>query len=121
MKIAYYIIKSLLSLMMVGSATMYLVSRPDVVIEFNNLGFPEWIITPLAIAKYLGVVAIWGLLKIEGADRLRDFAYAGFFFNFALAAGGHWHAGDGEFGAPLMAMALLIATAVLRSKLRVKN
>ena len=90
MKIAYYIVKSLLSFMMLASATMYLTSRGDVAAEFTSLGFPTWLITPLAIAKILGVIAIWDLLKFEGAKRIRDFAYTGFAFNFLIAGTAHF-------------------------------
>jgi len=120
MKIAYYIVKSLLSLMMLASATTYLTSGGDVAAEFTSLGFPTWLITPLAIAKILGVVAIWDLLKFDGAKRIRDFAYAGFAFNFLIAGTAHFQVGDGEYLPAFAALVFLISTVVLRCKLDAK-
>ncbi|MGB1019090.1 MAG: DoxX family protein, partial [Chitinophagales bacterium] len=58
-KIIYLISTGLLSLMMLMSAGMYIVKNADVSVIFSGLGFPTYIIYPLAVAKILGIIAIW--------------------------------------------------------------
>lgn len=58
---------------------------------------------PLAIAKILGLVAIW----VNKSKLLRKWAYAGFFFNLLLAFVAHVAISDGEQWGALMAMVLL--------------
>ena len=93
----------LLSLMMLASATMYFVKAADVTAEFVKLGFPAWVRPLLAVAKIVGV----GLLWLSPSAPLRHFAYAGFLFNFVLAALAHGYAGDGEWVGAVVALALL--------------
>ena len=93
----------LLSLMMLASATMYFLKAEDVTAEFVKLGFPAWVRPLLAIAKIAGVALLW----LSPKPALRHFAYAGFLFNFVLAALAHGYAGDDDLGGPLMALVLL--------------
>ena len=44
--------------MMLGSAAMYIFNHAEVAKIFTSLGYPTYIIYPLAIAKILGVIAI---------------------------------------------------------------
>ena len=93
----------LLSLMMLASATFYFVKADDVTAEFVKLGFPAWLRPILALAKIAGVALLWAAPTAP----LRHFAYAGFLFNFILAALAHGYAGDGELGGALVALVLL--------------
>lgn len=87
---------------------MYIFNHAEVVKTFGTLGFPAYIIYPLAAAKTLGVIAILtGFSKI-----LKEWAYAGFFFNFLLALSAHLNAGDGEFAFALLALSLLFISYV---------
>ncbi|MFT6960484.1 MAG: hypothetical protein ACJAWV_000181 [Flammeovirgaceae bacterium] len=69
-------------------------------------------IYPLATFKVLGVVAV----LTRAVDWLKEWAYAGFFFNFLLAFGAHFMAGDGEFGGALVALVLLIVSYSAQKK-----
>ena len=97
---------ALLSLMMLGSATMYFVKAADVTAEFVKLGFPTWVRPLLAVAKAVGVGLIW----LSPSAPLRHFAYAGFLFNFVLATLAHGYAGDGEWVGGVVALVLLGVT-----------
>lgn len=101
--IPYLVSTALLSAMMLVSAVLYFANHAHVAEEFGSLGFPTYIIYPLAIAKVLGVIAIWN----RGFPTLRGLAYAGFFYDFILAASGHLMAGDDDFAGPLVALVLL--------------
>ena len=93
----------LLSLMMLASATMYFVKADDITEEFVRLGFPAWVRPLLGVAKVIGV----GLLWRSPSAPLRHFAYAGFLFNFILAALAHGYANDDDLAGPMVALVLL--------------
>jgi len=105
-RLIYWISTGLLSLMMLMSASMYVIQYEMVSETFVRLGYPVYIIYPLAIAKTLGVLAILSRLS----KFLKEWAFAGFFFDFALASSAHVYAGDGEFGPALVAILLLIVS-----------
>ena len=102
----------LLSLMMCGSAGMYIFNYEEVQKVFTSLGYPTHIIYPLAAAKILGLVAIWS----RWSKTLLNLAYAGFFYDFVLAFGAHVAVGDGEWFGAVLALALLAASFFSRRK-----
>lgn len=114
-KIVFWIATGLLSLMMLMSAVyMYIINHETIAVpNFESLGFPTWIIYPLAIAKILGVIAI----TTRKSNKLKEWAYAGFFFNFLLAAVAHIKVGDGEFAPALVALVLLIVSYIFGEKM----
>lgn len=90
LRVIYWIVTGLLCLMMLFAAFNY-VFRHELIVEvFRRLGYPLYIIYPLAAAKVLGVVAI----VTKRSKRLKEWAYAGYFFNFILALSAHINAGD---------------------------
>ena len=105
-KIIYWIATGLLSALMLMSASMYIFNYEMVSQTFVNLGFPVYIIYPLAIAKLLGVIAILS----NKSKFLKEWAYAGFFFDFVLALSAHWVINDGEFVPAFVAIVLLIVS-----------
>jgi hypothetical protein len=84
-KIAYWISTGLLTVLMLFSAGMYLFNYEEVKVVFTHLGYPDYIVYPLAIAKLLGLVAIW----TNKSKWLKEWAYAGFFFDLVLALFAH--------------------------------
>ncbi len=105
-KIIYWVSTGLLTAMMLMSAGMYIFNNPAIREAFSKLGHPTHIIYPLAIAKILGLIAIW----TNKSRSLKEWAYAGFFFNFVLAFAAHVMVNDGEFMAPLIALVLLLVS-----------
>lgn len=105
-KLIYWIATGLLSTMMVMSGFMYFFNHAHVAEEFQKLGYPTYIICPLALAKLLGVVAI----LTNKNKTLKEWAYAGFFFDFVLAFFAHLYIGDGEFPGALIALVLLFVS-----------
>jgi hypothetical protein len=111
-KIGYYVTTALFSLMMLGSASMYLTKNPEMVKAFAHLGYPLYFMTLLGTAKLLGALT----LLIPMAPRgLKEWAYAGFTFNLIAAIASHASSGDAmaDTLTPLMPMALLAASYVL--------
>jgi hypothetical protein len=105
-KIIYWVTTGLLCLLMLASAGMYIFNHQAVLEIFKTLGFPAYIVYPLAVAKLLGVIAILS----KQSKTLKEWAYAGFFFDFLLAASAHINAGDGEFALAIVALVLLLVS-----------
>lgn len=93
---------------------MYFVQNEMVSETFASLGFPVWIIYPLAIAKYLGLIAIWS----NKSKLLKEWAYAGFFFDVLLAAGAHLSVSDGGHYAALFGLVLVVVSRIYNGKLQ---
>ncbi len=105
-RIIYWVSTGLLCAMMLASATMYFVNYEEVAKVFTSLGHPTHVIYPLAIAKILGVVAILS----NRSKLLKEWAYAGFFFDFLLAFGAHMAVADNEWAGAVVAMVLLFVS-----------
>lgn len=114
MKLIYRISTGLVSLMMLGSAIAYLTTA-EMSAAFSHLGFPGYFRIELAIAKILGVAALW--LPIPA--RVREWAYAGFGFTFISATLAHAASGDevGKILAPVVAFMLLTVSYVTKQRL----
>lgn len=91
LKILYWVGTLLLSIVMIFSAQMYFRNPEMVAGFFSGLGYPSYLVYPLATAKVLGLVAIWG----NFSRSLKEWAYAGFFFDIVLAFTAHMVAKDG--------------------------
>lgn len=102
----YRISTILLTLILLISAGMYLFQYDMISKSFIKLGYPRYIIYPLAIAKILGIIAIWTNIS----ERLKRMAYTAFFFNLILAFYAHIMVGDGEFLPALIAIILLVTS-----------
>lgn len=104
-KVAYWGTTGVMCAIFLFSATMYLTKHDMVQGFFMHLGFPLWLIYPLAVLKILGVVAV--LTKLSSF--LKELAYAGFLYDALLATAAHIMAGDGF---PLMSVLALAVTVV---------
>ncbi|MBT5953902.1 DoxX family protein [bacterium] len=113
-KIIYWGSTGLLSAQMLMAASFYVLKYDMVSEVFGTLGFPLFIIYPLALAKVSGVVAI---LTNKSAV-LKEWAYAGFFFNFLLAFSAHLVACDGDFAPPIIATVLLFVSYITSKGVR---
>ena len=111
-KVIYLISTGLLSALMLMSAGMYFFNNEMVAETFSKLGYPTYIIYPLAILKLLGLIAIW----TKKSNTLKEWAYAGFFFDFCLALTAHLIVKDGEFVPALLALVLLLVSYVYEKK-----
>lgn len=85
-KIIYYSATGLLTVMMLMSAGMYFFNNTEIQGMFSAFGYPVYLIYPLGIAKLLGLFALWN----PKFKAIKEWAYAGFFFNFTLAFFAHF-------------------------------
>lgn len=113
MKIAYWIATVLLCAIMVYSAQMYFFKTEMIKGFFESFNYPTYIVIPLAIAKILGVVVI----LTNKVKWLKEWAYAGFFFDLVLASLAH-HYADHPVGLSVYAIIILIVSYTLGKKVR---
>lgn len=104
-KIIYWISTGLITALMLMSVSMYIFNHEEISKVFEKMSYPSYIVYPLAIAKILGLVAIW----VNKFDRLKEWAYAGFFFDFILAIFAHGMIGE-DYSAALVATILLLVS-----------
>ena len=112
-KIVYFVATGLLTLLMLFSAGMYIFNNAEVAKIFTLLGYPTYVIYPLAIAKLLGLVAIWS----NYSKSLKEWAYAGFFFDFVLALAAHLAVNDGDGIGAVLALVFLAGSYIAGKKL----
>lgn len=116
-KIVYWIATGLMCLIFLFSAGMYFLNYEQVSLFFDNLGFPRWLIYPLAIAKVLGVAVI----LLRRRTFLKELAYAGFFYDALLAFMSHILAKDGGHMMAILALLFVALSWFTDRKLIHKN
>src|SRR5687768_4782281 len=80
-KFYFWIVTGLFSAFMLFSAIPDLMMVPEAKTFMNHLGYPDYIIPFIGFAKLLGVIAI----LIPGYPVIKEWAYAGLFFDLAGA------------------------------------
>lgn len=113
MKIAYWIVTGLLCLLMLLAAAMEIFTFAESQQFVMNLGFPPFIAYVLPITKILGVIAILS----KKSKTLKEWAYAGFFFDFALAGLAHYFSGIPSPLPAIVALVLLLISYALDRKI----
>lgn len=108
-RILYWVVLVPFAALMLFAVYNYVFKHELIVDVFHRLGFPTYIIYPLAVAKLLGVAAIVSNIS----EPLKEWAYAGFFFNFVLAMSAHLNVGDGQFAPALVCLILLVTLYIL--------
>jgi len=106
-KIIFWISTAIMCLIFCYSAGMYITNFEMITGYFPNLGFPSWLVAPLAALKILGMIAILS----RKSQVIKEWAYAGFFFDAVLAFTAHYFASD---GAGTIAAVAIVATVVSR-------
>ena len=110
--IIYRIVTGLFSIILLAGAITYFVDFEMVSEMFTSLGVPTEIIYPLAIAKILGIMAIW-LIKNK---LIKTLAYIGFALDLISAVFAHLNAGDGGVLGPVIPLILLIISYIYYRK-----
>ena len=89
---------------------------PEVVAAIEHLGYPAYFATLIGVWKLLGAVAV----LVPRLPRVKEWAYAGMFFDLTGAAISHAAAGDGAQAVvtPLVVLAFVVASYLLRSESR---
>jgi len=111
--IIYWVSTAFMCLIFLFSAYNYFFNYEMIVGFFEGFGFPVWLIYPLAVAKILGVIAILS----NASSFLKEWAYAGFFFNSVLALSAHLMAQDGGYLFSGAALLFLIISRIYSNRI----
>jgi uncharacterized membrane protein YphA (DoxX/SURF4 family) len=114
--IGYWLVTALFCLAMTAGGSMNLLRAEMQKEAMTALGYPEYLMTILGVAKILGVIA----LIIPGVPLLKEWAYAGFTFDLLGAAASHAFVSDpiAETIIPLVILSIAIASYCLRPENR---
>jgi DoxX-like family len=114
--IGYWAATGLTALAFAFGGVMDVMLSPDVVAGLAHLGYPAYFGTILGIWKLLGTIAI----LVPGFGRVKEWAYAGMFFDLTGASISHAVTGDpvGNVLTPLVMLAIMIASYMLRPESR---
>jgi hypothetical protein len=115
--IGYWISTGLFAFALGAAGVSDVLLTADMVAAMEALGYPLYFAQILGTWKVLGVLA----LVAPGLPKLKEWAYAGFFFNLTGAALSHLAVGHGVAGAaaPLILLAIAGASYALRPAARV--
>ena len=116
-KLIYWIATGIMCGIFAFSAFNYFAQYDLISGFFQNLGFPTWLIYPLAVAKILGIIAILS----RRSTLLKEWAYAGFFFDALLAFCAHQIAQDGAWLFSGVVLVALVISRYLDSKVFAKT
>ena len=109
----YWITTILVALAFLAGGASDLARSPQVLEGMQHLGYPDYFATILGVWKILGAIAILA----PGFPRLKEWAYAGIFFDLSGAALSHAYSHDpvGKIVTPLVILGIAAASWALRS------
>jgi uncharacterized membrane protein YphA (DoxX/SURF4 family) len=115
--IGYWSTTALVALAFVAGGAADLTRAPGMMAGMTHLGYPAYFAGILGVWKLLGALA----LLAPRWPRLKEWAYAGMFFDLSGAALSHGISGDpaGRVLTPLVLLALVAASWALRPQGRV--
>ena len=95
---------------------LFLTRNEQITTTLTHLGYPIYFASILGVWKVLGAIAV----VIPRFPRLKEWAYAGFFFDLTSAAASRIFVGDsaGDILAPIGFLALVVASWALRPSSR---
>lgn len=106
-KIIYWVFTLLFVLPMIGTAIPELfTASPASLPVLHHLGYPSYFAKIIGLAKLLGAVAV----LFNRLPRLKEWAYAGFTFDYLGAIASHLFSGDKS--EPLMPLAFLLVSSI---------
>lgn len=114
---AYWVATCLLSLLYLGSATMYVLKSDFARQSFAALGYPGYLVAILPVVKVLGVLAVLSRRSLF----LSDLAYAGMLYHLLLALSAHLNAHDGGFVPAVAGLLLLVTSFLTQNSARAKQ
>jgi hypothetical protein len=112
-RVLYWIVTGLLCLLMLASAGFEIFMFDESAKFVRDLGFPDFIAYVLPVTKILGVVAI----LTKKSKILKEWAYAGFFFDFVLAILAHYFSGVPSMIPAVVALVLMLVSYYFDKKI----
>jgi len=111
-KVIFWICTGLIALQSLAGAILDLSGNPDFTGAVTNLGYPAYL---LYILGFWRVLAFFAIL-LPRFPRIKEWAYAGLFFDFTGAVASHIFTGDGfdKWASPLAFSLILLVSWALR-------
>jgi uncharacterized membrane protein YphA (DoxX/SURF4 family) len=115
-KIGFWVCTVLVALVIIPGAVMDVMGPKEVVETLQHLGYPLYFATLIGVWKLAGGLAI----LVPRFPLVKEWAYAGLFFDLTGAAVAHLKVGDPAFAVafPLVATVLLVGSWFLRPESR---
>jgi hypothetical protein len=109
---AYSVTTAIVALQVAAGAYFDLTGFPAFSQIAQHLGYPHYLLTILGVLRILALIA----LLAPGFPRLKEWAYAGLFFEYTVAVASHITVGDAAnvWIMPLIFAVILIVTWYLR-------
>ena len=124
-KLIFRITTGVLALMYLGGGSRYFLEFQEMSDIFATLQFPRWLHPLLGVTKFMAVISLLTILFNVKANPkwLKEWTYAGIFFNGTLALIAHQMIGEPfELSMPaIMVIVLVIISRVLWGKLDKAN
>lgn len=113
-KIIYWIVTVLAAAFMIMAAVPDVMYATEAVTIFKHLGYPEYLLPFIGVAKILGAITI----LVPGFPRLKEWAYAGLTFDLIGAFYSHVSVGDGpgDWIFAIIALVLVLGSYLLYRK-----
>jgi len=103
----YWLSTGLLGLDFLAGGAFQIARAPQAAQGFAHLGYPAYFMTLLGVWKILGALVLF----VPGFPRLKEWAYAGIFFDVSAAVVSVIAVGDG-FALALLPLAFVVLTLV---------
>jgi len=112
--ILYWIFTGLVAFMLGFGAIFDAMMVPEAMEHITHLGYPDYIVPFLGVAKMLGVIAI----LVPGFPRIKEWAYAGLAYDIIGALYSHIAFGEGiaMWGGLIVGLALIATSYILYHK-----
>ncbi len=110
--IAYWVVTGLVILAFAAGGFMDITRGPEVLAAMQHLGYPGYVAVLIGVWKLAGAIAV----AAPRFPLLKEWAYAGMFFDLSGAVVSHSVSGDGAsvLMTPLVILALVVASWWLR-------
>lgn len=114
--IAYWVMTALTAFVFLSGGVMDILQPPELLKGMTDLGYTAYFTTILGVWKVLGGIAVLA----PRFPRLKEWAYAGMFFDLSGAAASHASVGDplSKVVTVLVILAIAIASWALRPESR---
>jgi cytochrome b subunit of formate dehydrogenase len=113
-KLIFRITTGLLALMYLGGGSRYFLEFQEMSDIFATLQFPRWLHPLLGVTKFMAVISLLTILFNVKANPkwLKEWTYAGIFFNGTLALIAHLMIGEPfELSVPAIMVVVLVVTS----------
>lgn len=118
LKITYWVSTLFFAVLFTTTGTLYLLHNPIFVKRAVDLHYPIYVLDIIGLAKILGAIA----LVTPRFKRLKEWAYAGFTFDFIGAIWSHFYVqGLGEYVLIIIPFSILMISYISMHRLQQKS